>query len=160
MKKINLLFIVAFVLLGGSSSLAQTEPNSSKPNYDAALAKKLGADEYGMKFYVLVILKTGPKDADFKGKERDDLFAGHLANIRRLSDEGKLALAGPFGKNDKGFRGLFIFNVTTIDEAQKFVDTDPTVKAGILVPDMTLWYGSAAMMQINETHKKIASKSP
>ena len=160
MKKITLLFIVAFVLFGVSSSLAQTEQNSSKPNYDMALAKKLGADEYGMKFYVFVILKTGSKDADFKGKERDDLFAGHLANIGRLADAGKLALAGPFGKNDKGFRGLFIFNVASVEEAQKLVETDPAVKSGILNADMTPWYGTAALMQVNETHKKIAKQNP
>src|SRR5438270_10735986 len=42
--------------------------------YDAELARKLGADERGMKMYVLCILKTGPNDSNFKGKERDDIF--------------------------------------------------------------------------------------
>ena len=28
--------------------------------YDSVLAKKLGADKYGMKKYVMVFLKTGP----------------------------------------------------------------------------------------------------
>lgn len=32
---------------------------------------------------------------------------------------------------------------------------DPAVKAGVFVPDLTPWYGSAAMMVVNETHKKI-----
>lgn len=40
---------------------------ADKPKYDADLAKKLGADPYGMKNYVFVILKTGPADANFKG---------------------------------------------------------------------------------------------
>jgi uncharacterized protein YciI len=123
--------------------------------YDAELAKKLGADERGMKMYVLCILRTGPKDAEIKGDERDRIFAGHFANIGRLSDEGKLAVAGPFGKNDKGFRGLYIFNVATIEEAEKLVALDPAVKAGIFIPDLTPWYGSAAMMVVPETHKKI-----
>jgi hypothetical protein len=64
--------------------------------YDAELARKLGADDRGMKMYVLCILKTGPKDAEFTGKARDDIFAGHFANIGRLAEEGKLAVAGPF----------------------------------------------------------------
>src|SRR5439155_14135198 len=118
-------------------------------------AKKLGADDRGMKMYVLCILKTGPKDAEIKGKDSDDIFAGHFANINRLADEGKLAVAGPFGKNDKTYRGLYIFNVPTIEEAEKLVMLDPAVKAGVFVPDLTLWYGSAAMMVVNETHKKI-----
>ena len=131
---------------------------SAASAYDAELAKKLGADDMGMKQYVLVILKTGPNDATVKGKEREDIFAGHFANIGRLADEGKLAVAGPFGKNDKSFRGLYIFNVTTVEEAQKLTQMDPAVKAGILVADMTPWYGSAALMATNEIHKKITKQ--
>jgi uncharacterized protein YciI len=109
-----------------------------------------------MKMYVLCILKTGPKDAEIKGKERDEIFAGHFANISSLADQGKLAVAGPFDdKSEKKFRGLYIFNVSTIADAEKLVVLDPAVKAGVFVPDLTLWYGSAAMMTINETHKKI-----
>jgi uncharacterized protein YciI len=125
------------------------------PAFDPELAKKLGADERGMRMYVLCILKTGPKDADVKGDERKTIFAGHFANIRRLADEGKLAVAGPFGKNDKNYRGLYIFNVATIEDAEKLVQLDPAVKAGVFTPDLTLWYGTAAMMVVNETHRKI-----
>ena len=116
------------------------------PAYDSELAKKLGADDMGMRHYVLVILKTGPKDATIKGKERDDIFAGHFANIGRLADEGKLAIAGPFGKNDIQYRGLFIFNVETVEEAQKLTETDPAVKAGIFETVEVPWYGSAALI--------------
>jgi uncharacterized protein len=146
MKRIHLsLLVLAFVCLGAAEERA----------FDAELAKKLGADERGMKMYVLCILKTGPKDAEIKGDERKAVFAGHFANISRLADEGKLAVAGPFGKNEKTFRGLYIFNVATIEEAEKLVMLDPAVKAGVFVPDLTLWYGSAAMMTINDTHKRI-----
>ena len=126
------------------------------PGYDADLAKKLGADERGMKNYVLVILKTGPNDATIKGKERDDIFTGHFANITRLADEGKLAIAGPFGKNDLTYRGLYIFNVGTLEDAQKLVVSDPAVKAGVFEPVFVPWYGSAALMTTYEIHKKIA----
>jgi uncharacterized protein len=123
--------------------------------YDPELAKRLGADERGMKTYVLCILKTGPKDADVKGDERKEIFAGHFANIGRLAAEGKLAVAGPFGKNDRSYRGLYIFNVPTIEEAEKLVVLDPAVKAGVFVPELTLWYGTAAMMVVPETHERI-----
>lgn len=147
MKRI--LFALALTCFAATVGLAE------EPAFDAELAKKLGADERGMKMYVLCILKTGPKDAEIKGDERKEIFAGHFANIGRLADEGKLAVAGPFGKNDKSYRGLYIFNVTTIEEAEKLVVLDPAVKAGVFVPDLTLWYGSAAMMVVSETHKKI-----
>jgi uncharacterized protein YciI len=144
-----------FIIFAYATVLAQPPASNEKSTYDAELAKKLGADERGMKMYVMCILKTGPKDAEIKGKEREDIFAGHFANIGRLADGGKLAVAGPFGKNDKTFRGLYIFNVPTIEEAEKLVVLDPAVKAGVFVPDMTLWYGSAALMSTNEIHKKI-----
>src|SRR5687768_4379030 len=150
MKRVRpLLCILAFVCLGTVISSAEERA------FDPELAKRLGADERGMKMYVLCILKTGPKDAEIKGEERKEIFAGHFANIGRLADEGKLAVAGPFGKNDKAYRGLYIFNVATIEEAEKLVMLDPAVKAGVFVPDLTLWYGSAAMMVVNETHKRI-----
>src|SRR4029079_3609306 len=60
--------------------------------FDPELAKKLGADERGMKMYVLCILKTGPKDAEIQGDERKKIFAGHFENIGKLADEGKLAV--------------------------------------------------------------------
>jgi len=147
--------LVALALTLAALSLSAAETAAPKPAFDADLAKRLGADERGMKMYVLCILRTGPKDADVKGKEREEIFAGHFANIGRLSAEGKLAVAGPFGKNDKTWRGLYIFNVPTIEEAEKLVVLDPAVRAGVFVPELVPWYGSAAMMVVPETHQKL-----
>lgn len=153
--------LIIFVLTLSLCVFAQTdkkaEAGKTNSNYDAELAKKLGGDEYGMKQYVLVILKTGPTKIDDKAKIQE-LFAGHLKNIIRLADEGKLALAGPF--TDGGnFRGLFIFNVKTIEEAKELVKTDPAIAAGLLEPEFIKWYGSAAVMNVNDTHKKIQKTS-
>ncbi len=150
MKPIRSMFILLAVL--GISAVALQAADRA---YDPELAKRLGADERGMKTYVLCILKTGPNDAAIKGEERKTIFAGHFANIGRLADQGKLAVAGPFGKNDKAYRGLYIFNVPTIEEAEALVKLDPAVKAGVFVPELTPWYASAALMVVNETHKKI-----
>ena len=143
------LVVLAFLCIATLNTAAQER------TFDPDLAKKLGTDERGMKMYVLCILKTGPKDAEIKGDARKEIFAGHFANIGRLADEGKLVVAGPFGENAKSYRGLYIFNVDTIEEAEKLVVLDPAVKAGVFVPDLTLWYGSAAMMVVSDTHKRI-----
>ncbi|MBS1661024.1 MAG: hypothetical protein JST68_08240 [Bacteroidetes bacterium] len=66
--------------------------------YDKTLADSLGADEYGMKMYTLVMLKTGPTQLSDKAK-RDSLFRGHLQNITRLAKQGKLVVAGPLEDN-------------------------------------------------------------
>jgi uncharacterized protein YciI len=149
------LFVFVFAC---SAQQRSTAPSGS--TYDAELAKKLGADERGMKMYVLCILKTGPNDAEIKGKAREDIFAGHFANITNLAEQGKLAIAGPFDTNPRNYRGLYVFNVPTIEEAEKLVVLDPAVKAGIFVPELTLWYASAALTATNEIHKKIQKPQP
>lgn len=161
MKSLRLLiFVFAILTVGTVSMYAQTTEKPVAPEYDAELAKKLGADEHGMKNYVFVILKTGPKDAEIKGDERKKMFEGHMANIGRLADEGKLAVAGPFGKNDRQYRGIFIFNVKTVEEAKALVETDPVVRSGMMIAEMTPWYGSATLMATGELHKKISKKAP
>jgi uncharacterized protein YciI len=159
MRYIKLFLIIGGLAVAAGNAAAQTAAKQEKPKFDAELAKKLGADKYGMKSYVLAILKTGPNDASITGKERSDMFKGHMANMNRLAAEGKLAVAGPFGKNDKAFRGLFILNVTTVEDAKKLTDTDPVVKAGMMIVEFVPWYGSAALMQTNEIHEKIAETS-
>ncbi|HEX9982715.1 MAG TPA: YciI family protein [Thermoanaerobaculia bacterium] len=147
-----------FVMVLCIASLVAGAEEAAAPKaaaYDAELAKKLGADERGMKMYVMCILKTGPKDAEVQGDARKEVFAGHFANIGRLADEGKLVVAGPFGKNDKTYRGLYIFNVATVEEAEKLVVLDPAVKSGVFVYELTPWYGSAGMMVVTDTHKRI-----
>ena len=138
----------------------QTDPKPN-PTFDAGMAKRLGADKLGMRKYVLALLKTGPNDATITDKEkRAELFKGHFAMINRLASDGKLSLAGPFNDEKKEFRGLYVFNVETIEEAQKLTETDPSIKAGIFKVDFIKWYGSAALMEVNNNHNKIAQQNP
>ena len=63
-------------------------------NYDAELAKTLGADDYGMRSYIFATLLTGPNDAAITDeKQRAELFKGHFANMGRMAEEGILVLA-------------------------------------------------------------------
>lgn len=126
-------------------------------SYDEALATSLGADEHGMRKYVLVVLKTGPNRVP-DGPERKEMFAGHFANMKRLSEEGKLALAGPLDGVD-GWRGLFIFAVAEIEEAKALAATDPVIIKGEMVAEYHNYYGSAALMLVNDAHAKVAKKS-
>ena len=140
---------------GVADVAAETPPPAA---YDAALAEKLGADDLGMRSYVLAILKTGPQDAAITDKnQRAELFAGHFSNMGKLAEEGKLVLAGPLGGED-GRRGLFILNTADIASEQECVATDPTIEAGIFTVDYSKYYGSAALMQVNEVHATIQKK--
>lgn len=145
----NLLLIVSFFVFV-QSTLAQTV----NPDYDSTLAKKFGADDYGMKSYVFAILKTG-SNTTADNAFIDSCFSGHMANILRLVNEDKLIVAGPLGKNDNAFRGIFIFNVATIEEAKELVKTDPAVNSGLLDADLYSWYGSAALPEYLGASQKV-----
>ena len=151
------LILIAAACLPFSHAPAQAQSAPSTPAFDAELAKSVGADDFGMRKYVLVVLKTGPTPMP-AGKERDEMFKGHFANINRLAAEGILALAGPFDGVD-GWRGLFIFAVTDIEEAKQLTATDPVVSSGEMVAEYHTYYGSAALMLVNDAHKRVAKKS-
>ncbi|TKR33528.1 hypothetical protein FCE95_04320 [Luteimonas gilva] len=156
MKGLVFAALLSALVLFPQTAPAQGAP--AKPPYDAALAKRLGADKNGMRQYVLVILKTGPKRVP-DGPERKAMFAGHFANMERLAKEGKLAVAGPFGEDPDGWRGLFVFAVSDIEEAKRLTATDPAIVEGEMVAEYHRWYGSAAVMVVPETHDRLAPAS-
>lgn len=134
----------SFRMLKQPESVNDKDTTSSNPNYDSLLAQNLGADDYGMKSFIFVILKTGPNqstDTHFINQS----FRGHLDNINRLAQEGKLVVAGPLGKNDNNYRGIFILNTASIEEARQLLQTDPAVAEGLLDAEIYNWYGSAAL---------------
>ena len=141
---LSILIILAFTSVG----------QTINPNYDEALAKSLGAEENGMKHYIFVILKSGQNKTTDKAF-KDSCFTGHLKNIGRLAESKQLIVAGPFEKNDKDFRGLFILNVATEEEANKLLMTDPAIKADLLSPVLIPWYGSAALSEYMDAEKKV-----
>ena len=69
--------------------------------------------------------------------------AGHMANIKRLYNEGKLKVAGPFGDEGKWI-GLFIFDCETKEEVEKLVKTDPAIAAGRLNYEIHPWWTAAS----------------
>lgn len=127
-------------------------------SYDSTLAAQFGADDYGMKPYVMAFLKAGP-NRDLDSAKAVELQMAHMANIDRMAADGKLVLAGPFF-GDGDLRGIYIFNVKTIEEARALTATDPAIQAGSLVMELKQWYGSAALMGVNDTHQRISKSHP
>ncbi|MCC7465916.1 MAG: hypothetical protein IT261_06595 [Saprospiraceae bacterium] len=128
----------------------------SDSSYNATMAAKLGADERGMKPYVMAFLKRGPN------RNQDSITVaeiqkGHMDNINRMAESGKLVLAGPF-MDDGEIRGIYLFNVPTIEEAQALTATDPAIKSGRLIMELHPWYGSAAMPLITPLHRQMEKK--
>lgn len=146
----NLLLLFSLFIISTQISVAQSE-------YDPKLAEELGADKFGMKKYVIAFLYRGDKVADYTESERAKLQESHLANINRMAEEGKLVMAGPFFGNEE-LRGLYFFAVESIEEAKALTETDPSIQAGVLKMDLKEWYGSAALMMMNEIHMKVTKE--
>jgi len=153
MKTVKHFILLIILSLISLNIYAQKE----NPTYDSVLAKSMGADEYGMKSYVFVMLKSGSATIENK-QVRDSLFSRHLRNIQRLEDEGYLLVAGPLGNNDKSYRGIFIFDVASPEEAEALLKTDPAIKSKIFDTDLYEWYGSAALGEYLKVHKKIVKE--
>ncbi len=129
----------------------------AQSTYDSTYAASLGADDYGMKSYVMAFLKTGPNRSP-DAATRNKLQMAHLENIIRMAEAGQLLIAGPF--TDTGtIRGIYIFDVRTIAEAKALTETDPAIRAGSLVMELKPWYGPAALREIAALNKKATKKS-
>ena len=92
----------------------------------------------GMEQYTLVLMKSGEK-WNPAAPGFSEQMKPHGTFIGSLTDQGKLALAGPLPFDSPGdLRGVEIFRVGA-DETAKLVQEDPIVKAGILKPEIHPW---------------------
>lgn len=96
--------------------------------------------EYTIKQYYFVMLTKGARRDEIKDTAIiNKLQAGHMSNMERLSKEGKLMLAGPFG-DDGNWRGIFVFDAENEDEVRSMLATDPAIMAGRLDYEIHPWY--------------------
>lgn len=121
-----MLRIFFVVLLCGLAGYAQAPvPTKSEPAYE-------------MTTYVVGFLSRGPNWTPDDTEETRKLQEGHMANIRRMADEEKLVVAGPF-RDGGDLRGMFIFSGVSLEEAKRMVDRDPAVQAGRLELKLYTW---------------------
>jgi uncharacterized protein YciI len=152
---LNIIIITTILLFASckKETVKVIEETTKEVAYDSILVEKFGADDYGMRKYVIAFLKSGPNRTDDKEKAAE-LQRSHMINIKRMSEEGTLVLAGPF-LDDSNLRGIYIFNATSLEEARKLTSTDPAIIAGSLQMELKEWYGSAALMGINDLKEKV-----
>lgn len=106
-------------------------------------------EEWKMRTYYMVFLKYN-SDHGITDKEKlAEIQKGHMDNIGKLFEEGKLVLAGPF-LDKQDVRGIFILKVDSEEEAKALVDTDPAVIAGTLTMEIRPWYGPNTIIIKNE----------
>jgi len=148
------LFTLGLVIILMACEHKPQEAAVATNRYDSLKAQEYGADDYGMRRYVMAFLKAGP-NRDRSPEEAQELQTAHLKNIQAMAEAGKLTLAGPF-LDDGELRGIYIFNVETLEEAEALTATDPAIQAGSLVMELKEWYGSAALMAVGDIHETLA----
>lgn len=157
MKQLLFLTIAVPLIFSGCNNTDTSAPQeTNEPIYDSTLANELGADDYGMKQYVMAFLVAGPNRSQ-DPEEAAGLQRAHLDNISRMAEEGKLVLAGPFMDTGR-VRGIYIFNTNSLEEAENWTSTDPAIEAGRLKMELHPWYGSATLPLIQEWHPKVQQK--
>jgi uncharacterized protein len=106
--------------------------NRSKP------AKAATGGENGVKqFWFVMLLKGSNRSQDSAAAA--SLQEAHMANIKRLYNEGKLKVAGPFG-DDGDWRGIFIFDCPSREEVEQLLHTDAAIAAGRLAYEIHPWW--------------------
>lgn len=96
--------------------------------------------------YSFVLLKRGPRAAEFSDEELDRLQEQHLGHLDAMRERGALLIAGPFSEQpDDSLRGLCLYK-TGLEETRRLAESDPSVQAGRMAVDvMTWWTGLGAL---------------
>jgi uncharacterized protein YciI len=90
--------------------------------------------------YTLVFLRRPPDAPNLPEAELESLQKGHLAFHDRMREEGRVLFNGPLsGQPDESLRGIAVYR-TSVDEARRLAEQDPSVQAGRLAVDVFTWY--------------------
>jgi uncharacterized protein len=89
--------------------------------------------------YSLVLLRRGPRAAEFSDEELDRLQEAHLAHLQAMRERGAMVAAGPFREQeDETFRGLCLY-IVGLEETRQLARSDPSVQAGRMAVDVMTW---------------------
>ena len=144
----KLILLVALAILPGMSPLAVDLQQDKDP--------------YGMRSWILVLLRRGPEYSKVEGEERKKIFNGHMDNMSALAKKGVLRLAGPFGVDKaapkNALAGLFLYDVKTRKEALALCAKDPTIASKVFTVEALQWYGPSDITYRGDTARKPATK--
>lgn len=109
--------------------------------------------QFDLEEYQFGLLRKGPNHGTGTKEEAEKVQAGHMANIQKMAQSGKLMAAGPMG-DDGNLRGIFLFKASA-EEARAMAAEDPAIRAGRLVLDLHSWLGPKGIgVKLNDEYRK------
>ncbi|MCG3160085.1 MAG: hypothetical protein JMDDDDMK_01118 [Acidobacteria bacterium] len=146
--------LLAFCLLAlAPLAQAQSTTQAAGPKQQSQSKAETKLPQFDNEQYQFGLLTRGPKSGGGDTPEVRKLQEGHMANINRMAQAGKLYAAGPILDNGE-LRGIFIFRAS-IDEAKALSADDPMIKAERLKIEILPWFGSKGIgVRAMEEHKK------
>ena len=90
--------------------------------------------------YTFVLLKRGPRAAEYSDEELGRLQEQHLGHLAAMKERGAMLLAGPFSEQrDETMRGFCLYR-TGLEETRRLAESDPSVRAGRMAVEMMTWW--------------------
>ena len=98
--------------------------------------------------YFVALLYSGPsRHGD--DAEVQKIQAAHIGRIKELIASGEMVIAGPFGGGE--LRGMFIYDVASMEQAEALADSDPAIQAGRLRAERHEWWGPTSLREMKDT---------
>jgi hypothetical protein len=89
--------------------------------------------------YTVVFLRRPPDAPEMSAEELDALQHRHLDFLATMRKAGHALITGPLsGQPDQSLRGIAIYR-TSVEEARRLAEQDPSVKAGRLTLEIFSW---------------------
>jgi uncharacterized protein YciI len=103
-------------------------------------AQAIAAPEGSARYYV-VFLRPDPARTPLSKADGERIMTAHMANIRKMADDGIMVSAGPFDDTPTTIEGVFVFKTDSLSSAQAVAAQDPTVLEHRNTVDVHAWEG-------------------
>ena len=91
--------------------------------------------------FELVLLRRPASAEDYPVEELERIQREHLAYHAGLRESGQVVTNGPVrDQPDASLRGLTFYRTGSLEQARKFAEADPAVRAGRLAVEIMTWY--------------------